>query len=209
MKPSENRVLEPSLPREAYWDDGFFGREQRGDLLGSVVLRRPRRRAGRRRRLSRRRHRGRERHRDPRSRRLTRASELLPPPRQPAALRRGRRARRHPLSVPCLGVCIDGELVASPFVRGAGRAAGVAASPSGRRRGVGRLSLRAPFTGARRRTLAAQLGRFRERLRALSAGASWRRRVRYVTRSRRIGKCCSRTTTSAITAPACIPSSAA
>lgn len=28
MKPSEDQVLEPSLPREAYWDDGFFGRER-------------------------------------------------------------------------------------------------------------------------------------------------------------------------------------
>jgi glycine betaine catabolism A len=29
VKPSENRVLEPSLPREAYWDAAFYEREQR------------------------------------------------------------------------------------------------------------------------------------------------------------------------------------
>jgi phenylpropionate dioxygenase-like ring-hydroxylating dioxygenase large terminal subunit len=29
MKPSENSGLEPSLPREAYWDSEFFAREQR------------------------------------------------------------------------------------------------------------------------------------------------------------------------------------
>jgi glycine betaine catabolism A len=28
MKPSENIALEPSLPREAYWDESFFGRER-------------------------------------------------------------------------------------------------------------------------------------------------------------------------------------
>jgi Rieske 2Fe-2S family protein len=29
VKPSEITALEPSLPRDAYWDDDFFGREQR------------------------------------------------------------------------------------------------------------------------------------------------------------------------------------
>ncbi len=181
MKPSENSW--PSSPRflaSAYWDAEFFAREQRGDLLGSVVLRRPRRAARRGRRVSRARRRGRE-----------RRSRSRPPGRLRAHLNlcrhRGSRLLcgegvvRGAIRCPyhSWAYALDGRLVASPFVAAEDVPRRGAAAASRRRRRMGRLSSSSTF---------ARNGRGRRR----DAGRAARRDSAAVRRAIRSPSCGSR-----------------
>ena len=168
--------MERSLPREAYWDEAFFAREQRAIFWDQWFY------AGRAERIA---ETGAYRVVDIAGESVVivraeegaiRPSQFLPPSREPAALRGGRRARRDSLPVSLVGVR-PGRPSARLSFRSARRgAARRPAAASGGGRAVGRISLRTPRARACGRP-ARSARRDSRAARALSAAGAARREL--------------------------------